>query len=189
MPRTFIAVDVPVNDKLHDVNVQLSQMGQAVKLVRHDVLHITLKYLGETAADLLPEINQRLETIAAETRVLQTEIIGLGAFPHAGRPSVIWAGLAEHAKAWFAEVVSELERYLEALGFPPEQRNFHPHVTLARVKAKPPPELAELLEHHEKTVFGSLKIDQLVFYQSELQKSGPFYTVLKSFSIANTKSA
>jgi 2'-5' RNA ligase len=62
------------------------------------------------------------------------------------------------------------------LGFPRERRAYHPHLTLARIKAKPPAELQEIAEAHKSTPFGRQTIDRVIWYQSELQSTGPVYT-------------
>jgi 2'-5' RNA ligase len=76
-----------------------------------------------------------------------------------------------------------LETIVEPLGFPRESRAFHPHLTLARIKAKPPKELKEIADANENQSFGTQTIDRVILYQSDLQKTGPVYTPLATASL------
>ena len=71
-----------------------------------------------------------------------------------------------------------METGLEEFGFARENRPFVPHLTLARVKARPPESLRPLLSRHAKTEFGTATIDQVELIRSELGPDGSKYTVL-----------
>ncbi|MGH7128895.1 MAG: RNA 2',3'-cyclic phosphodiesterase, partial [Planctomycetaceae bacterium] len=150
--RTFIAVKVPATRPLRPVLAEFETMGRAVRAVAADGLHVTLKFLGDTRQDAVAEIEETLRAVVAETAAFDVRLVGLGAFPHAGRPSAVWAGIQDAEP--LTEIAAELERALEPLGFAAEQRAFQPHLTLARVKSKPPPALGELLSAHAATEFG-----------------------------------
>lgn len=180
--RAFIAVKVPPTPALEQVAARLGQLGRPVKGVAADNLHVTLKFLGKTERDKLPRIVEILRTVVEPKTAFEMPIIGVGAFPHRGRPSVVWAGL-ENAET-LAEMADELEQELEPLGFAPEKRKFHAHVTLARVKAKPPAELHALFEEHESTDFGRARVESVELFQSELTPEGPRYTVIESVPLS-----
>jgi RNA 2',3'-cyclic 3'-phosphodiesterase len=105
-------------------------------------------------------------------------------FPHAERPNVVWAGL--RGADTLASLAAELEAGLEPHGFPRENRPFVPHLTLARVKARPPESLRELLSRHAKTAFGQAKIDHVEFIRSEPGPEGSRYTVLAAAPLGTT---
>jgi 2'-5' RNA ligase len=174
--RSFIAIKIPGLDPLRRVLKDLSAMGRALKAVDPDNLHVTLKFLGETEVILVPEILELLTEEAVALEPCELTIAGLGVFPHAQRPSVVWAGL-EGAQTLTALAV-DLEAGLELMGFPRESRPFVPHLTLARVKAKPPESLGALLSRHAKTQFGAATIEQVELIRSELGPEGSRYTVL-----------
>jgi 2'-5' RNA ligase len=159
--RCFIAIKIPGFDPLRRVLKELAQMGRALKAVEPDNLHVTLKFLGDTDLDLIGEIGSLVE----QTARLE-------------RPSVVWAGL-EGAETLTA-IAADLETGLEELGFARENRPFVPHLTLARVKARPPESLRPLLSRHAKTEFGTATIDQVELIRSELRPEGAKYTVLAS---------
>ena len=174
--RTFIAVRIPAPAVLRPVLRDLGEMGRAVKAVSPDHMHVTLKFLGETDADLVPEVGSIMSAAAAAQKRCELTLAGLGVFPHAQRPNVVWAGI-EGAQTLQA-LAAELQSGLEALGFAREDRPFVPHLTLARVKAKPPQSLHDLLERHQKTRFGTASIESVEFFRSDLGPDGPKYTQL-----------
>jgi RNA 2',3'-cyclic 3'-phosphodiesterase len=176
--RTFIAVKVSLPQALRTVLRRFREMGRAVKAVDSDTTHITLKFLGDTPADQLAEVGRIVETVAGDFKSFDLELTGLGAFPHWGRPQVAWVGI--NPSEPLVEMARRLETELEPLGFRRERRAYHPHLTLARIKARPPAVLQDIAEAHETTSFGTQTIDQVVWYQSELQKTGPIYTPLST---------
>ncbi len=180
--RTFIAVDLALTPPLRSVLRELNEMGRAIRAVTPDNLHITLKFLGEINASLLRTIDAVISEVASRYEAFDMTIEGLGAFPKTERPTVIWAGL-NHAEP-LIKFASELTTDLKSLGFPPERRPLHPHVTLARVKSKPPPEYFALMANHEETPFGHVAVEAIKLYQSELKKTGPVYSVMNQVSLA-----
>jgi 2'-5' RNA ligase len=181
--RLFIAVKVSSTPSLRKVLKHLEAMGRPVKPVSADNLHLTLKFLGDTDPTRLPEICHAVSgTVDGET-AFETDIVGLGAFPRIQRPSVVWAGL-ENGEP-LIRIAEFLEILLSELGFHPEQKPFHPHLTLARIKSKPPGELAELLNENQTTNFGVASISSVELFQSELQPNGPQYTVLASAKLTD----
>jgi 2'-5' RNA ligase len=174
--RTFIAIKIPGLDPLHRVLKELAGMGSALKAVDPDNLHVTLKFLGRTDVNLVPVVRALMERAAQSSTSCELSITGLGMFPHAERPNVVWAGL--QGADTLASLAAEFEACLEPHGFPRENRPFVPHLTLARVKARPPASLRDLLSRHSKTAFGQAKIDQVELIRSEPGPEGSQYTVL-----------
>jgi 2'-5' RNA ligase len=179
--RVFIAVKVPSTPLLRKVLKLLAAMGRPVKPVSADNLHVTLKYLGDTNPTRIPEISQAISEAVNGEQAFEGHVVGLGAFPRIQRPSVIWAGLKDGEP--LIRIAESLEIILSEMGFHAEQKPFHPHLTLARIKSKPPAELAELLNENPATDFGVVSLSSVELFQSELQPTGPRYTVLASAEI------
>jgi RNA 2',3'-cyclic 3'-phosphodiesterase len=131
--RLFIAIDLPdhVRAALAEAQARLSRSGHAVRWAAVEGLHLTLQFLGETDPARAPGLLAALEAIPAPALTLR--LGGLGAFPSAARPRVIWAGLAGDTEA-----LGALQRVVVAatgpLGFVPEDRPFAPHLTLGRAR-------------------------------------------------------
>ena len=105
-------------------------MARGVAWVAEPNLHVTLKFLGQVDEARLPAIVGALEATASRRPRFEVAVRGLGAFPSASRPRVVWAGL-EDVPA-LAALAGEIDAALAALGFPTESRPFAAHVTLGR---------------------------------------------------------
>ena len=179
--RSFIAVPVSLPAGLRSILRQIREMGRAVKANDAESPHITLKFLGDTQPEQVPDLARVLESVIADFQAFELELAGIGAFPHWDRPMVAWAGVKEPEP--LTEIAQRLETELEPLGFPKERRAYHPHLTLARIKAKPPAALKEIADANEAKSFGSQTIEEIVLFQSELKKPGPTYTRLESITL------
>jgi RNA 2',3'-cyclic 3'-phosphodiesterase len=177
--RCFLALKIAPDTPLRRVLKELSAMGRALKAVEPENLHVTLKFFGAAEPNLIPEITAIAANAASRQVRSQLTLTGLGVFPHAERPSVVWAGLEGAGAQTVIAVAKEIESPLEKLGFVPEDRPFTPHLTLARVKARPPEELGELLARHAKTIFGTAPVEGIELIHSQPTSEGFRYTVLE----------
>lgn len=182
--RAFIAIDSPVTAALQTVISRLEAMRPAVRAVSGDGMHVTLKFLGDIDRETVPSIAQALAAAAERIPAFEMRLVGLGAFPHPGRPSVVWVGF-EDAEPLVA-IAERLEKTLRPLGFRRERRAFQPHATLARVRSKPPVELTDLLRQHAQTPFGTVSVDAVKLIRSELRPEGSLYTELESVFLEHT---
>ena len=185
--RCFIAIKLPGFDTLRRVLKELSAMGRALKTVDPQHLHVTLKFLGQTDLKLVPEVQSLLKRAAQARGPCVLTVTGIGVFPHAERPNVVWAGL--DGAQTLVDLAADLESGLEPLGFARENRPFAPHLTLARVKFRPPESLRELLSRHAKTQFGTATIDHVELIRSEPGPDGSRYTVLAATPLAAGKTS
>jgi 2'-5' RNA ligase len=103
-----------------------------VRWVHDEGLHITLKFFGEVAPERLDVIEEAVRFAGAGTGPFDLRLDGIGAFPSAVRPRVLWVGI--DAPPALELLHDRLERGGEAIGFPPEGVPFRPHVTLGRVR-------------------------------------------------------
>jgi RNA 2',3'-cyclic 3'-phosphodiesterase len=173
--RTFIGVPIPATPQLREALRRMDRFGRAVKPIAPDNLHITLKFLGDTRRTQVDEIANIVRLAAAGIPSQEIELVGLGAFPKVVRPSVAWVGIRPEDQ--LKEIAAELDRLLEPLGFAPESRAFHPHLTLAYVKG-PASGLPEMIVEGGETHFGQTTVSGVDLYQSELTPAGSRYTSL-----------
>ena len=132
--RLFIAVNLPDAEK-----TRLAHALQAVAVpdlparwVESDSLHITLKFLGEVPQARLPAVTAALAEAVDGAVAFDVALGGFGAFPSLSRPSILWVGV--QAGPGMAELHRLIEGAYAPLGFPPDERAFHPHITVARVR-------------------------------------------------------
>ncbi len=111
----------------------------------------------------------------ADVPAFAAELIGIGAFPGPQRPNVIWAGLKADP---LMTLFKRIETVATGFGYRPEQKPFNAHVTLARVKNRPPPRLAELMQEHTETRWGTFEVTGVELFKSTLTPGGSRYDVL-----------
>jgi 2'-5' RNA ligase len=145
-----------------------------VAWVAAENLHVTLKFLGGVDAARLALVSAALDEAVRDRPAFELVVAGLGAFPTPTRPRVIWAGAAAGAAA-LGEVAGRVDRALAALGFPPEERAFSPHITLGRVREPRRNErLADLVGRSE--TFGTVRVDRVCLMRSDLSPRGARYS-------------
>lgn len=111
------------------------------------------------------------------------EVRGLGAFPAPTHPRVVWAGIADGAPA-LVDVAGRVEVALAALGFPPDERPFSPHVTLGRVRQPGrAPALAGALAAGAGRAFGRTRVGRVSLMRSDLSPRGARYTELAGIAL------
>ena len=177
--RSFVSIDIEdpaILSPVTSVTSSLMGLGGDLKPVERENIHLTLKFLGNISQAKLEQVKSALGRVRFHPFTI--EIKGAGAFPNTNRINVIWVGIGE---GWteVQKIYEQTEKLFFELGFPRENRNFTPHITIARVKsAKNRHEMAEFLGRLSEKNFGSCKIDSIRLKQSVLSRSGPTYSTL-----------
>jgi 2'-5' RNA ligase len=179
--RLFVAFDLPsaVRNALSTLIQRLKPECRAARWVRPESLHVTLKFLGETDPQKLPEIRAALAPIQfAQPVAMDFRVLGF--FPNEFRPRVLWCGV--QAGANLAELAAAVEEALEPLGFTRETRTYSPHLTLARLEPCDALEnlvrAADALKSYD---FGATRESEFHLFESLLKPSGAQYTKLAAF--------
>ncbi len=135
--RTFVAIEIPEPLKLDlDRSVEglrSNLVNGLIRWVRLESIHLTLKFLGEIKPEQVPPLQKVLDQVAANFSNFSLEINGFGCFPNLSRPRIVWVGF-KPAGGDLPRLQSELAGRLEMIGFEREQRGYHPHLTLGRVR-------------------------------------------------------
>jgi 2'-5' RNA ligase len=80
----------------------------------------------------------------------------------------------------------QLEAELEKIGFEPEDRAFHPHLTLGRTRSsKGREDLIGRIEKYREEEFGVFRVERIVLFKSDLRPTGPIYTSLRELRLGN----
>jgi RNA 2',3'-cyclic 3'-phosphodiesterase len=134
--------------------------------------HLTLRFFAELAEGQVDTVAGALEEAASGFAPFSLELRGLGAFPTAERPRVLWVGVGE-GEVPLRELHARVDRALSARGLPGESRPFAPHVTLFRVRSPASRARAsELLGAGAGRSFGRVPIGELRLYSSLLTPAG-----------------
>lgn len=175
--RMFIAIELP-----DTVKIALAQTGEklgqqlpagSVRWVKPERIHLTLRFLGDTAVPQLPTLAAQLDELATHHAPFNLHLDKLGCFPNRKRPRVIWAGMAGNTNALLA-LKQDLDKQLASLGWEEEGRPFQAHLTLGRVKNSRAVSQVKWGVELEKVTLGVTAVHLI---QSQLQRSGPIYTI------------
>ncbi len=181
-PRLFVAVDTPeqVKEELERLSARLRTTGAEIRWEGREKFHATLKFLGGTDKALLPAITASLERVSKGTSPIPAVVRGVGSFPRKGTPRVVWVGL-DDPDGGLERLQRSIDGEMSQLGFRPEERAFHPHITLGRVKGTR--NLHGLRRMLESVTFEShpATVHEVLLVRSELKPGGSVYTILKSF--------
>jgi len=179
--RVFCAVELPPEARAraaaHAADLRARFKEVRASWPRAEGLHLTLKFLGE-----IEEARVALLTAAAARAAEMCEPFGLtiegaGAFPQRGAPRVLWLGVTD-AAGGLVRLHGRLEAECAGSGFKREERPFHPHLTLARLRA--PQGARALAQFHQEAGFEAIDfpVTELVVMRSELGPGGSRYTPL-----------
>jgi RNA 2',3'-cyclic 3'-phosphodiesterase len=187
--RTFIAVNLPADVLTRIGQVQselkLAARSGAVRWAAPEQIHLTLKFLGDIASASLPELEAALRRACVGIGPFELRAEGLGGFPDLRRPRVLWAGIAGDLSSLHA-LQENVVRETEAWG-KPEERVFHAHLTLGRIKDYNPRGLRELaarIESMPAPQLGCWQVTELHLMRSELSPDGSCYTCLAEISLS-----
>jgi 2'-5' RNA ligase len=182
--RLFVALDFPeaVRESLRELIARLKPLSRAARWVRPEGMHVTLKFIGETDSQKVVSLRVALGAIHSPQPV-EMHFRGLGFFPNERKPRVLWCGVESSSN--LAELAAAVERALVPFGFPPEGRDFMPHLTLARFPSpQGAAEIVRAAEELESCDFGSARETQFHLFESILKPSGAEYNRLASFAFA-----
>ena len=134
--RTFIAIELSpaFRIEIEELQVKLKASNPLpAKWVKPNGTHLTLTFLGNVGEDLVSTITLAMERAAEGVNPFLLRLGHMGVFPSLNRVQVIWVGL-EGKLDNLLDLKNRLESELTPLGFQPEERNFTPHLTLARLR-------------------------------------------------------
>ena len=184
--RAFVAI-LPAAD-LHRAcrDVAAAGRGLPVRWGRPASVHLTLKFLGDVPADTIPAIHQALRRAAEGLAPFSVTARGLGCFPNAARPRVLWMGLDDPRRD-LLQLQRRIESALARLGIPVEERPFRPHLTLARARGtQVGRELDAFLNEYKHHTFGHFVVSHVHLMRSDLQAKGAVHTCLHAVALQNS---
>lgn len=179
--RAFIAIELPetVRDALRREQARFRQVCPDARWTRPEGIHLTLKFLGEISGPQQADVKNTLGRMERFEK-FTVRVQGFGFFPSAKQPRVFWAGL--DAPPELARIAAQVENALAPLGFPPENRPFKPHLTLARFTTpRPQPRLEALLAVQGDPLLGTFEVSEFFLWESRLLPGGAEYHKVACF--------
>ena len=185
--RTFLSVPVPreVSSKKNMLYSTLETVDGDINWVKNIQLHLTLKFLGHTPESSIDNVINHVKKITPNTQPFYLKIEKTGCFPVQTRPRTLWLGVKGTLEP-LLNMVESLETVLESLGFPRSDREFSPHITLARIKypQKYTPNVDPFLKSSYDPI--DFPVDRVQYFSSELLPTGAVYTILKTFPLGES---
>lgn len=180
--RIFVAINLPADmrRRLESAAEPLREEAFPVRWVAPANVHLTLKFLGEVTEERASAVTAAIDDVVAGVAPFQLIAEGFGAFPSPERPQVVWIGIELSAE--LRSLQERVERALAELGFPRENRSFHPHLTIGRARKGAARSAFRglgasmgKLEYHDEFQVRSIDV-----MKSRLTPSGAIYSVLHS---------
>ena len=154
---------------------------QVVRWVHGRNIHLTVRYLGDTSAEAVDSMVAGVDDKLAHQEPFMIRIEGTGVFPDPRRPRVIWLGV-EDEYASLKTIEQQIHEAIEPFGFPRTEREFKPHVTVARVRypVKVTPSIKNFLGAAYEPIICNLS--SLILYESRIGEKGLEYNPLRTIN-------
>lgn len=149
---------------------------QEVRWTPLDLWHVTLRFLGDRSAS---ESKDWFYELSLPPRDIKLSLYGVGAFPDETAARILWIGI--HQNQEFLDLQSQIDQQLVGKGIEPEERDFRPHLTLARFRNSS--SVTDLVRLGGRKHFGEYSIKELVLFESVLQGNILKYVALARRSI------
>jgi len=180
--RCFVAIDLSPEVRAAIVRAQAGLRAGAphadVRWLDPGGMHLTLAFLGEVREEQVAAVESALAAAMTPRPPLGLVASGLGGFPSARRPRVVWAGIVGEGEA-LGRTAAAVASALVPLGFRAEERPFRGHVTLARVRSpRGLQPLGDAVAAGVRADFGAWTAREVVLYRSHLRTSGAVYEPL-----------
>lgn len=183
--RLFVAVNAPesIRTAVHEATAPLRNVAPTVRWVRADLLHLTMKFLGEVDEPRSVGVRRAISEVAHRHVTFPIHLAGIGSFPNFRRPRVVWIGVTEARPV--EALASDVQQACATIGFPQDERPFSAHFTLGRVKRELPSEQALAIEEAANSVAAAFTfhVSHLDLMRSKLSARGPTYTTLEAFPL------
>lgn len=174
MVRAFVAIDLPASlrEAFSFVQEPLRECSGRLSIVDPQLLHITLKFLGEVPDDQVSRVSDQLGTLTFPS--FSVSITGISA-NNPKHPRVIWAVVEDGGKT--AALADTVDSAVSKLGFSREIRSFRPHITIARVKEYHP-DIPHAIAPFSSWNGGEIPVDRILLKKSTLTPQGPIYETI-----------
>ena len=183
--RLFTGLELPVHVE--------SELDRVLKLWREvapglqwsplENLHITTKFIGDWPEARLQELKDALACVP-KPGALAIAVLGVSWFPNPHQPRSLFAAI-DSVPRGLLDLAGHTQDALARIGIPREQREYKPHITLARVNSAPAPELSALqraIGESPSLEFGMIEAKSFFLFLSQPESRGSIYKKLAEFS-------
>ena len=184
MKRLFVAIKVNPDEQFlkHYEGFKQQLSSSRITWVQPQVMHLTLKFLGNTADEMIPVICDNLEKVAESNFEFDFTLEHLGIFGSSYLPRVVWLGSSQPAQ--MAALGNNVIDHFHEAGFLRDRQNFVPHLSLGRIKeAGNKKYFQEVMNKYRHSLKQYMGVQKIILYQSILRSSGPIYQQISAFKL------
>lgn len=177
MPRLFSGIKIP-KPIAQMLALKRGKLNGA-RWVDQEDYHITLCFIGDVSHQAAEEFEQRLHSIVHPP--FEIELAGIDAFG-SKKPRTLFAGVSA------CEALSNLHgkhrQVVQKMGLPAENRNYQPHVTLARLGAMRAGELVQFFQRSGGMAPLQFKADGFSLFSARESRGGGPYLEVEHYPFA-----
>jgi 2'-5' RNA ligase len=175
--RLFIAIDTVPDSSFVDVYTKIKSSStklDKINWVKPDLIHATLKFLGETPEEKIPSILKGLEGVVSNISPFSLKIGRIGVFGSRYQPRVLWFGIDKNPI--IEQLHVQLQKEMRKLDFKYDVGNFVPHITVARInKIDNKRKFWETIEAVQTSFIQEIEVKEVILYESILNGHIPVY--------------
>jgi RNA 2',3'-cyclic 3'-phosphodiesterase len=182
--RAFIAVNLEqqIRTEIEHIQRDMQNMVRGFRWVNKDLLHITLKFLGDIEQSAISNISRAMEAIAPKHTSFTLSFAGMGTFPTLKKPRIIWIGI-EKGVTELTDLAWDIEKTLKDINGERVNRHdyFKAHITIGRAKKNGTSHILQDALTRQWRCAGTLSVDSFFLMESQLASSGPVYRPVRKF--------
>lgn len=186
--RLFVAVAVPpqVQDVIEQAQMALRRVlpEDLVRWTKHEQFHLTLRFLGNVDARRVPELESMLREACRPFNPMTLQATGIGFFPEKRFPRVLWVGLQEPTEQ-LSKLFYAVQNATRSFASEPVEDDFHPHITLARIKRiqkREAEQLKQAAAGFSRVLFGEWSAEEVHLMRSRLLPAGAQHVPVAKFA-------
>jgi len=177
--RLFIAVSI-TDDLVNDLNLTKAKLESEIsgRWVNPESIHLTLKFLGNRSSNDVTDIVAIIKKSVSNVRSFNLKTTGIGCFPNHRRARFLWLGFEEEER--LLRIKREIETRMSVLGIEEDIRDYHPHLTLARLNNK----RLDIKEINERiAITRELPVERVTLFESVLNRGGAKHYALDNIKL------
>jgi RNA 2',3'-cyclic 3'-phosphodiesterase len=186
--RLFFAVPVPGGSRepLEAVMPELTGALPAARWTNPSGWHLTLAFLGQVRPEFSAEVVKVGERAVDGLGQAQLRLDGAGGFPNERRARVLWTGVSGDTEV-LVTLATRLSAAAKEAGLRFEEREYSPHLTLARLPVPAPlPEPLVGLVTQAAAASPPFQARELCCYRSTPTPRGARYRVVRAFPLTGS---
>ncbi|MGD0745985.1 MAG: RNA 2',3'-cyclic phosphodiesterase [Verrucomicrobiota bacterium] len=187
--RLFVAIPMPeaIRNEIIGVQQEFQRLvpREAVRWTKPEQFHLTLRFLGDVPVGRVADLQKAVNAVCAGEPALRLRAQGVGFFPNARLPRVLWAGVND-GEGRLADLQKRIESVVQPFTQEPGADRFAGHVTIGRVKSLKRPEIEKLAAQAQSVkdrLLGEWTANEIEIIQSRLSPAGAQHSLLTAICL------